>query len=223
MVPWRRLKSCPETRVTSVPHHPSHVPKQEAQPKTQRCPQTPHTSLSKSIMFPTTHVGWDSYWTPQSLIRPSKVVIVVFQDRVSKETIDKYAADVVAHGKDIWFGLKLWSWYINPFYRIGGKIKDRYYESKVGINVGLTLQWHLRTCASTFVDIIHLNRDSLPLLSISKLSRLLERIRLTTSVRFSVPASAISKLWLKFYAPIYRSWQGFYHSACQWVAVKHAK
>jgi hypothetical protein len=64
---------------------------------------------------------------------------VVFQDSVSKETIEKYAADVVANGKDVSFGLKLEGWYINPSYRIGGKIKDRYYESSGGINVRLKL------------------------------------------------------------------------------------
>jgi len=40
-----------------------------------------------------------------------KVVIVVFEDSVSKETIDKYADDVVANG---------------------GKIKDRYYQVSEG-------------------------------------------------------------------------------------------
>lgn len=35
------------------------------------------------------------------------------------------------------------SWYINLSYRIlGGKIKDRYFESTGGINVRLKLQWH---------------------------------------------------------------------------------
>ena len=48
---------------------------------------------------------------PQSLIR-SKVIIVVFQDNVSKEKIDKYIADVIANGKDISFGLNLEIWYI---------------------------------------------------------------------------------------------------------------
>ena len=67
---------------------------------------------------------------------------MVFQDSVSKETIEKYTADVVANGKDISFDLrvKLESWYINPSYRIGGKIKDRYYESSGGINVRHKLQ-----------------------------------------------------------------------------------
>jgi hypothetical protein len=98
------------------------------------CPQK-----STSILFSYTH-GSETHWTPRSIIRLSKVVIVVFQDSVSKETIEKYAADVVANGKDIPFGLKLetWSWYINPSYCIGGKIKDRYYESSGGINVRLT-------------------------------------------------------------------------------------
>lgn len=35
----------------------------------------------------------------QSFIRP-KAVIVVFQDSVSKETVDKYAQEVVDNGKD---------------------------------------------------------------------------------------------------------------------------
>ena len=53
------------------------------------------------------HMGTERYyWTPQSIIRTPKVIIVVFQDSVSKETIEKYAADVVANGKDISFRLK---------------------------------------------------------------------------------------------------------------------
>lgn len=47
------------------------------------------------------------------------------------------------------YGLKLESWYINSSYRLGGKIKDRYYESPGGINVRLKIS--LRN-AATFVD-----------------------------------------------------------------------
>lgn len=66
--------------------------------------------------------------------------IVVFLDRVSKEQVKKHADDIVANGKDVLFALKRESQYVNPSYRIGGKIKDRYYESPDGINVRLELK-----------------------------------------------------------------------------------
>ena len=48
-------------------------------------------------------------------IRINKVVIVVFQDSVSKETIEKYAADVVANGTGhfILVSKLVESWYID--------------------------------------------------------------------------------------------------------------
>ena len=63
--------------------------------------------MSTSILFSYTCVWSQAHCTvPQSLIR-SKVIIVVFQDNVSKEKIDKYIADVIANGKDISLNLNL--------------------------------------------------------------------------------------------------------------------
>ena len=63
--------------------------------------------MSTSILFSYTCV-WSQVHcpAPQSLIR-LKVIIVVFQDNVSKEKIDKNIADVIANGKDISLGLNL--------------------------------------------------------------------------------------------------------------------
>ena len=61
---------------------------------------------------------------------------MVFLDSVTKEQIGKYANDIEANGKDVSLCFKP---DINTSYRIGGKVKDRYYELD-GINVKLKLK-----------------------------------------------------------------------------------
>ena len=55
---------------------------------------------------------------------------MVFKESVSKEQIQKYADDIVANGMDVSFCSKP---DIYPSYRIGGIVKDRYYESAAEI------------------------------------------------------------------------------------------
>jgi len=59
---------------------------------------------------------------------------VVFHESVSIAQIQKYADDIEANGMNVSFCSKP---NINPSYRIGGKVKDRYYESAAGIRVRL--------------------------------------------------------------------------------------
>ena len=182
LVPCRKLESCSKIRLTSVPH-PSNVPKREAQPKINTM-STEDSEDVDSVFLLRTWL-WDSS-NPTIFNRTHQSSYCGFPRQRSSFQRNGQDIHCRCRGREISFGLKIESWYINPSYRIGGKTKDRYYESPGGINVGLKLQWHLCTMWRSLV--LHLIWDSLPLLSILTLSRLTERMRLITSVRFSVPA-----------------------------------
>lgn len=74
---------------------------------------------------------------------------------------------------------------VNPSYRIGGKVKDRYYEaSAAGINVRVKLKVY-PVQINFLLTMIHVIRGSLPLFhrSISNLSRTSKVVRSITLVR----------------------------------------